>query len=105
MKERTQFENLNRALSEHSAASGYEPVKKDDGSASSDGASGHSASARQTLSVHQAKPSSRSAFNSAHSQSTAGAFKKPLAPQPPAAPAKPMKPLQPLKPLKPVGAG
>ncbi len=102
MKELTPVEKLNIALAEHSVASGYGSVKKDEGAATSEGASRHSASALQTLAARHAKPSSRSAFNSVHAQSNAGAFKKPLAPLPPAAPAKPMKPMPPLKPLAPM---
>ena len=102
MKNLTPIEKLNLALSEHSVASGYGPVKKDEGAAvPADAPTRHSASVNQSLSARQGKPSSRSAFNSGHSQSGTGAFKKPLASMAPAQPAKP-KPISPIKPLTPL---
>lgn len=103
MKKLTPLEILNQAISEHSVASGYGPVKKDEDTESAGGGR-HSASAQETLAARHGKPSSRAAFNSAHSEASSNGFKKPLAPKPPAMPAKP-KPISPIKPLMPLKPG
>ena len=87
MKELTPIEKLNLALSEHLVASGYEPMEKYDGEPPAGGK--HAASAQQTLVARHGKPSSRLAFNNAHSASGSSGFKKPMAPKAPISPAKP----------------
>lgn len=93
---------VNDKLAEHSEASGFGVVqKRDEGTSNSDGPARHSESAKITMANQSAKPSTRSAFQSAHPASPSSGPKKPVAPAPPLWP-KPVMPLGPMKPLIPI---